>query len=70
MLAIETDQFAAVERRLRALDTPFVVQPMRSPDGRETEMVARDPAGIRVHVVERRAAGQIRSRSPMRSGSR
>jgi catechol 2,3-dioxygenase-like lactoylglutathione lyase family enzyme len=54
MLAIETEEFAAVESRLRRLGTPILVEPMRSADGREIEMVVRDPAGIRVHVLERR----------------
>ncbi len=56
MLAIETDRIAEIERRLRALGVPFVVPPVLSADGRETEMVVRDPDGTRVHIVERRSA--------------
>jgi catechol 2,3-dioxygenase-like lactoylglutathione lyase family enzyme len=55
MLAIETEEFAAVESRLRRLGAPVLVEPMRSADGSEVEMVVRDPAGVRVHVLERRA---------------
>lgn len=72
MLAIETDRFDEIEQRLRAMNATFVVAPTPSPDGRETEMVVRDPSGVRVHIVERRPAttSQTLSRSPIRSGSR
>ncbi len=70
MLAIETDQFAAIERRLRRLGAPFVVQPVTSADGSEIEMVVRDPSGMRVHVVERRPVAQAGGRSSSRSGRR
>jgi catechol 2,3-dioxygenase-like lactoylglutathione lyase family enzyme len=70
MLAIETDQFATIERQLRRLGAPFVVEPMTSADGREIEMVVRDPSGTRVHVVERRPAAQPAGRPSSRSGSR
>jgi catechol 2,3-dioxygenase-like lactoylglutathione lyase family enzyme len=56
MLAIETTDIREVERRLRALGAPFVVEPHAAPDGSEIEMVIRDPVGTRVHVVQKTPA--------------
>ena len=70
MLAIETDQFRAIEQRLRRIGARFVVEPVTSTDGSEIEMVVRDPSGTRVHVVERHLAPQPEVRPSSRSGSR
>lgn len=53
MLAVRTTDIARVRARLRELGARVLVEPMRSPDGRETELVVHDPDGIRIHVVER-----------------
>lgn len=57
MFAVRTTDIATVHARLLELGAPLVVAPMRSPDGRETELVTRDPDGTRIHVVEQHAPG-------------
>ena len=56
MLAIMTDDIAAVFQRVRELDATILMEPMPSPDGSESELVLRDPDGLRIHVVERHDA--------------
>lgn len=56
MLAIQTRDIRQVTARLRELGATFLVEPMDSPDGKETELVVYDPDGIRIHVLERREA--------------
>ena len=56
MFAMRTSDIAAVHARLLELGAPIVVAPMRSPDGRETELVTRDPDGTRIHVVQQEAS--------------
>ncbi|MCC7200601.1 MAG: VOC family protein [Gammaproteobacteria bacterium] len=53
MFAIRTTDIAQVRARLGELGAPIVLEPMKSPDGKETELVTRDPDGTRLHVVER-----------------
>jgi len=53
MLAIVTSDIRAVRDRVAALGARILLEPMRSPDGREWEMVLHDPDGVRIHVVER-----------------
>jgi hypothetical protein len=44
-------------RGLLELSAPLVLAPMRSPDGRGTELVTRDPDGTRIHFVQQDASG-------------
>jgi catechol 2,3-dioxygenase-like lactoylglutathione lyase family enzyme len=53
MMAVVTSDIGRVHARLRELGARILVEPMKSPDGREIELVVRDPDGVRVHVVER-----------------
>lgn len=53
MMAMRTSDIALVHRRLRELGARIVLEPMKSPDGRETELVVHDPDGVRIHVVQR-----------------
>ena len=53
MLAIVTSDIHTVRDRVAALGARILLEPMRSPDGREWEMVLHDPDGVRIHVVER-----------------
>jgi catechol 2,3-dioxygenase-like lactoylglutathione lyase family enzyme len=53
MMALRTSDIALVYRRLRELGARIVLEPMQSPDGRETELVVHDPDGVRIHVVQR-----------------
>lgn len=53
MFAMRTTDIARVHARLKALGARILVEPMRSPDGREIELVVHDPDGTRLHVVER-----------------
>ena len=53
VLAVVCNDIDAVHQRLQKLGANILVPPQASPNGTETEMVVRDPDGIRVHVVER-----------------
>jgi catechol 2,3-dioxygenase-like lactoylglutathione lyase family enzyme len=53
MLAVVTSDIRAVRERVAMLGARILLEPMRSPDGREWEMVLHDPDGVRIHVVER-----------------
>ena len=52
MLAIMTRDLATVEKKLKSAGTEFILEPMSAHDGTEMEMVVRDPAGVRVHILE------------------
>lgn len=53
MMAVRTTNIAMVHQRLKELGAKIVLQPMVSPDGRETELAVHDPDGVRIHVVQR-----------------
>lgn len=53
MMAMRTTDIALVRARLRELGARVLLEPMRSPDGREIELVVHDPDGVRIHVVQR-----------------
>lgn len=53
MMAVRTSDIATVYARLQDLDAKFLLHPMKSPDGTQTELVVHDPDGVRIHVVER-----------------
>jgi catechol 2,3-dioxygenase-like lactoylglutathione lyase family enzyme len=53
MMAVRTTDIATVHARLKELGARLLLEPMRSADGRQTELVVYDPDGIRIHVVQR-----------------
>ena len=53
MMAVRTSDIETVYARLKELDAKFLLHPMKSPDGTQTELVVHDPDGVRIHVVER-----------------
>jgi len=53
MLAVRTTDIATVRARLAELGAHVIVEPLRSADGRQTELVVYDPDGVRIHVVQR-----------------
>ncbi len=53
MMAIRTTDIEIVYARLKELGARIVLEPMKSPDGTQTELVVHDPDGVRIHVVER-----------------
>jgi catechol 2,3-dioxygenase-like lactoylglutathione lyase family enzyme len=53
MLAVRTTDIATAHARLRELGARILLEPLRSPDGTQVELVVYDPDGIRIHVVER-----------------
>lgn len=53
MMAVRTTDIATVHARLRELGATILLEPMRSADGKQTELVVHDPDGIRIHVVQR-----------------
>lgn len=53
MMAVRTSDIEIVYARLKELDAKFLLHPMKSPDGTQTELVVHDPDGVRIHVVER-----------------
>jgi len=53
MLAVRTTDIATVRERLGELGARILLEPMRSADGSQTELVVHDPDGIRIHVVQR-----------------
>lgn len=53
MMAVRTSDIETVYERLKELDAKFLLHPMKSPDGTQTELVVHDPDGVRIHVVER-----------------
>lgn len=53
MLAVRTTDIATVHARLKELGARILLEPLRSPDGSQVELVVHDPDGIRIHVVER-----------------
>lgn len=53
VMAIITNDIATVHERMRELDATILLPPTRSADGSESELVAYDPDGVRLHVVER-----------------
>lgn len=53
MMAVRTSNIDTVYARLKKLDAKFLLHPMKSPDGTQTELVVHDPDGVRIHVVER-----------------
>lgn len=53
MMAVVTSDIGKVYARLQELGAHVLLPPMKSPDGREAELVVHDPSGVRIHVVER-----------------
>ena len=53
MMAMRTTNVDLVYARMKELKARIVLDPMTSPDGRETELVVHDPDGVRIHVVQR-----------------
>lgn len=53
MLAVRTSDIATAHARLKELGARILLEPLRSPDGTQVELVVHDPDGIRIHVVER-----------------
>ncbi len=53
MLAVRTTDIATVRARLGELGARILLEPLRSADGKQTELVVHDPDGIRIHVVQR-----------------
>ena len=53
MMAVRTSDIETVYARLQELGAKFLLHPMKSPDGTQTELVVHDPDGVRIHVVER-----------------
>lgn len=53
MMAVRTSDIETVYARLQELNAKFLLHPMKSPDGTQTELVVHDPDGVRIHVVER-----------------
>lgn len=57
MMAVVTNDIGKVYARLKELGAHILVAPLKSADGRETELVVHDPSGVRIHVVERTEGG-------------
>lgn len=53
MMAMRTTDIKQAYARLQELGARILLEPMTSPDGRETELVVHDPDGVRIHVVQR-----------------
>jgi catechol 2,3-dioxygenase-like lactoylglutathione lyase family enzyme len=53
MMAVRTSNIDLVYARLNEMKARILLEPMRSPDGKETEIVVHDPDGVRIHVVQR-----------------
>jgi catechol 2,3-dioxygenase-like lactoylglutathione lyase family enzyme len=53
MMAMRTTDIKLVYARMKELGARILLEPMASPDGRETELVVHDPDGVRIHVVQR-----------------
>lgn len=53
MMAMRTTNIDLVYARLKELKARILLEPMKTPDGRETELVVHDPDGVRIHVVQR-----------------
>jgi predicted enzyme related to lactoylglutathione lyase len=52
-MAVRTSDIETVYRRLEQLGARILLEPMKSPDGRQAELVVHDPDGVRIHVVQR-----------------
>ncbi|MSO98334.1 MAG: VOC family protein [Rhodospirillaceae bacterium] len=53
MMAMRTTNIALVYARMKEMKAHIVLEPMSSPDGKETELVVHDPDGVRIHIVQR-----------------
>lgn len=53
MMAIMTNDIARAHERMQEMGVRILYPPTLSADGSESEMVAHDPDGIRIHVVQR-----------------
>jgi catechol 2,3-dioxygenase-like lactoylglutathione lyase family enzyme len=53
MMAMRTTDIKLVYERMKEMGVRILLDPMASPDGRETELVVHDPDGVRIHVVQR-----------------
>ncbi|MDX2145548.1 MAG: VOC family protein [Rhodospirillaceae bacterium] len=53
MMAMRTTNIDLVYARMKELKARILLEPMKSPDGKETELVVHDPDGVRIHVVQR-----------------
>jgi catechol 2,3-dioxygenase-like lactoylglutathione lyase family enzyme len=53
MMAMRTTNIDLVYARMKELKARILLEPMKSPDGKETELVVHDPDGVRIHIVQR-----------------
>jgi catechol 2,3-dioxygenase-like lactoylglutathione lyase family enzyme len=53
MMAMRTTDIKLVYERMKEMGVRILLDPIASPDGRETELVVHDPDGVRIHVVQR-----------------
>jgi len=53
MMALRTTNIDLVYARMKELKARIMLEPMKSPDGKETELVVHDPDGVRIHIVQR-----------------
>jgi catechol 2,3-dioxygenase-like lactoylglutathione lyase family enzyme len=53
MMALRTTNIDLVYARMKELKVRIMLEPMKSPDGKETELVVHDPDGVRIHIVQR-----------------
>ena len=53
MMAVRTTNMALVYARMKEMKVRILLEPMTSPDGKETELVVHDPDGVRIHIVQR-----------------
>jgi catechol 2,3-dioxygenase-like lactoylglutathione lyase family enzyme len=53
MMAMRTTNMELVYARMKEMNVRILLEPMTSPDGKETELVVHDPDGVRIHVVQR-----------------
>ncbi len=53
MMATRTTNIELVYARMKEMKVRILLEPMKSPDGTETELVVHDPDGVRIHVVQR-----------------
>ena len=53
MMAMRTTNIDLVYARMKEMKVRILLEPMKSPDGTETELVVHDPDGVRIHIVQR-----------------
>ncbi len=53
VMALRTNDIAAVFARLKELGARIAIPPVTSPDGKQIELIVYDPDGVRIHVDQR-----------------